>query len=204
MTIDKHEPVPGKRHRVTLILLALIFLTPTLGAWLIYNFTDMGHNGGNVSHGQLVNPPRKMDDVALTDPVNSEQSKRLYGKWNIVYLAAGECGKVCEYKLYTMRQLRLAMGRDAERLQRVLVVYDGGPTVLSDAQLQAYKGLLQVRATEQMQKIFKLTDGERPLDLQRLYIVDPRGNLMMSYPDGTDPLGIIKDLKRLLKYSSIG
>lgn len=205
MTIDNNEPVAGNRHRTTLILLALIFLAPTLGAWILFNFTDMGRNGGgNVSHGRLISPVRKIDDVALTDPVDGEKSHRLYGKWNIVYLVAGQCDQTCEHKLYMMRQLRLAMGRDAERLQRVLVVYGAGTAVLSDVQKQSYKGQLLIRATQQMQTIFKLTDTERPLDLRRLYIVDPRGNLMMSYPDGSDPSGIIKDLKRLLKYSSIG
>lgn len=205
MTAENNEPLAGKRQKATLIILALVFLAPTLGAWLIFNFTDVGRTGtGNVSHGRLINPPRKIDDVALTDPLNGDRSNRLYGKWNLVYLMAGKCDRACEFKLYTMRQVRLAMGRDAERLQRVLVVYGNDPAVLSDDQMQSYKGQLQVRATEQMRTIFKLTENERPLDLQRLYVVDPRGNLMMSYPDGTDPAGIIKDLKRLLKYSSIG
>ena len=43
-----------------------------------------------------------------------------------------------------------------------------------------------------------------PLPAHRIYIVDPRGFLMMSYTPDTDPAGIIKDLKRLLRYSSIG
>lgn len=205
MTADNREPAAGKPHRITIVILAFIFIAPVLGAWLLFNFTDLGRkNVGNVSHGSLINPPRKIADVALIDPVNGEKQHRLYGKWNIVYLVAGECDQACEYKLYTMRQLRLAMGRDAGRLQRVLVVYGTGSAVLSDAQRQSYKGQLLLHATDRIRKIFKLTDADRPLDLRRLYIIDPRGNLMMSYPDGTDPSGIIKDLKRLLKYSSIG
>ena len=205
MTIDNREPASGNRHRVILIVLALIFLAPVLGAWIMFYLTDVGHNAaGPASHGSLVVPPRKIDDIALIDPENEGQSHHLYGKWNIVYLVSGACDRTCEDKLYEMRQLRLAMGRDAGRVQRVLVIYGDRPTPLSGTQMENYQGQLLAHATEQMQTVFKLTEAERPLDLRRLYIIDPRGNLMMSYPDGTGPEGIIKDLKRLLKYSSIG
>ena len=57
---------------------------------------------------------------------------------------------------------------------------------------------------ESIAGIFTLEAGDLPLNAGRLYLIDPLGNLMMSYPSGTDPVGIIKDLKRLFKYSGIG
>jgi cytochrome oxidase Cu insertion factor (SCO1/SenC/PrrC family) len=39
---------------------------------------------------------------------------------------------------------------------------------------------------------------------ERVYIIDPLGNLMMYYPPDADPSGMLKDLKKLLKYSKIG
>lgn len=205
MTVDNRDPAAGNRPRTVLIILALIFLAPVLGAWIMFYLTDIGSNAeGAASHGNLVIPPRHIDDVALTDPESGGQPQRLYGRWNIIFLVSGKCDRACEDILYEMRQLRLAMGRDAGRLQRVLVVYGRRTPVLSDVQVKNYAGQLLVRATDQMQTAFKLTDTEQPLGLRRIYIVDPRGNLMLSYPDGADPAGIIKDLKRLLKYSSIG
>ena len=47
---------------------------------------------------------------------------------------------------------------------------------------------------------------DRPfMRMERLYLIDPLGNLMMSYAaaDRAES-GIIKDLTRLLKYSRIG
>jgi hypothetical protein len=38
----------------------------------------------------------------------------------------------------------------------------------------------------------------------RIYLVDPLGNLMMSYPGDADATGMKKDLQRLLKVSQIG
>lgn len=38
----------------------------------------------------------------------------------------------------------------------------------------------------------------------RIYVVDPLGNLMMSYARTAEPKGLLEDLKKLLKYSRIG
>jgi hypothetical protein len=38
----------------------------------------------------------------------------------------------------------------------------------------------------------------------RLYLIDPLGNLMMYYPPEATPKGLLEDLKRLLRLSSIG
>jgi hypothetical protein len=38
----------------------------------------------------------------------------------------------------------------------------------------------------------------------KLYVVDPLGNLMMSYPGDAPPKSILTDLERLLKLSHIG
>jgi hypothetical protein len=39
---------------------------------------------------------------------------------------------------------------------------------------------------------------------ERVYYVDPLGNLMMYYTPDADPTGMLKDLARLLKASRIG
>jgi hypothetical protein len=38
----------------------------------------------------------------------------------------------------------------------------------------------------------------------RIYIVDPLGNLMMSYEPDAKPKGLLEDLQKLLKLSHIG
>ncbi|MND02408.1 hypothetical protein D3C83_217840 [compost metagenome] len=37
-----------------------------------------------------------------------------------------------------------------------------------------------------------------------IYIADPHGNLMMSYPASGSARGLLKDLERLLRLSGIG
>ena len=42
------------------------------------------------------------------------------------------------------------------------------------------------------------------LEPGKFYIIDPFGNLIMSYSADSDPDDLISDLKRLLRYSRIG
>ena len=53
-------------------------------------------------------------------------------------------------------------------------------------------------------KQFELKNKAPAKSAQRLYIVDPLGNLMMSYEKDFDAVGLIKDMTLLLKVSHIG
>jgi len=55
-----------------------------------------------------------------------------------------------------------------------------------------------------LDKQFTLSFGSPRSGLNRIYIVDPLGNLMMSYPADADPSKMRKDLSRLLKVSHVG
>jgi cytochrome oxidase Cu insertion factor (SCO1/SenC/PrrC family) len=47
-------------------------------------------------------------------------------------------------------------------------------------------------------------DALAPRTSDRLYLVDPLGNLLMSYPPDAPPRALLDDLERLLKLSHIG
>ena len=192
-----------------LAALLVLFALPFSLSWFLFNFTDFGKGEGKASHGELIVPPRLLPDVQLVDATGpSNEPARLYGKWSLVYLLDGECGEDCEQNLYRMRQLRLAMGKHAHRVQRVLINYGEAPVQLSRIQMREYRRQYLINAAAHADldspEIFALSSDDRPLAANRLYIVDPRGFLMMSYAPGTAPGGIIEDLKRLLRYSSIG
>jgi hypothetical protein len=59
------------------------------------------------------------------------------------------------------------------------------------------------RAAADLLRLFVL-DEQDPMQAGRVYLIDPLGNLMMSYGPGDEPRGMIEDLERLLKYSGLG
>jgi cytochrome oxidase Cu insertion factor (SCO1/SenC/PrrC family) len=191
------------------VVLFILFALPFSLSWFLFNFTDFGRGEGTASHGTLIDPPRLLSDATLADPAGAlNEPARLYGKWSLVYLVDGECDEQCEKNLYRMRQIRLAMGKHAHRVQRVLINFNNDPLRLTERQLQEYRGQLVAKSSGIKELVtaapFKLSEDDAPLSAGRLYIVDPRGFLMMSYAPEADPGGIIKDLQRLLRYSSVG
>jgi len=184
---------PG-RQRWKLILLVLIFAAPMTVSSVLYFFTDVGR-ADRGEHGELVMPPVLLPDLTLIDP--GGPAAHLHGKWTLLLAVDGNCDAECESSLYMLRQLRLALGKNIHRVQRVLVVNAAPDQVLSAAQRGAWPGqlLLDGRTTE--------AGAAVPVD-GAVYLCDPLGNLMMRYPAGTPPEGIVRDLKRLLHYSRIG
>ena len=197
------------RNRALLILLVAIFALPPLLSWVLFHYTDLGKGQGAGAHGTLVAPPRPVPDWSLVDPADSTAAQgRLHGKWTLVYLLHGNCRETCLENLYKMRQLRLAMGKNAQRVQRAVLVAGNDRQALTQAQLSDYPGQYVVYPenmdTGALLSLFRLTPDDRPFAGDRLYLVDPMGNLMMSYSAALAPGGIIKDLTRLLKYSRSG
>ena len=67
------------------------------------------------------NPPIELGDIDLPAGGDAGAEARLTGRWTFLYLHQGDCGPPCEDALVLMRQVRLALGKDASRVQRVFV-----------------------------------------------------------------------------------
>lgn len=196
--------------RTLVIVLCVVFALPPLLSWYLFNYTDLGSAAaGGGEHGELIVPPRPLPDWTLVDPAAENGSAvSLRGKWTLLYLLDGACGESCVQNLYKMRQLRLATGKHAGRVQRAVLVANGDRDALSREQLREYPGQLALypgsSPTADVLSLFALTAADDPYSRRRLYLIDPQGNLMMAYAGTTEPKGIIKDLTRLLKYSRSG
>jgi len=196
-----------RKNRLTVILIILIFIAPLAGSWLLLNYTDMLEKHGTSNHGDLIIPPRPLPDIKLIDPLSETNTGQLQGKWSMLYIADSECDQMCIANLYRMRQVRLATGKHYQRVQRVLLMQQGDVYRLAQI-FRDYSGQwLMVTENINLQEFldyFRFEKGENPARKHRLYIIDPLGNLMMRYSPDTDPIGIIKDLNRLLRASRIG
>ncbi len=191
------------RSRTKLILLILMFLLPVAGSWYLVFFTDYARGGGGAEHGVLINPPRQLENVELlrVNKATSEQAS-LYGKWTMLFFADGPCEAACEENLYRLRQIRLATGRQMQRLQRVAIIDEAESSQFSDKLSKSYPGQLYVSKKDLGEDFLQQFQGLDLDDKATIFLVDTRGFLMMHYPGDTDPSGIIRDLKRLLRISA--
>jgi cytochrome oxidase Cu insertion factor (SCO1/SenC/PrrC family) len=181
--------------RAKLALLAALFALPIAASFLTYHFAPPEPTA---NYGELLLPPANITSQSFSDSEGAHFAFALLaGKWVLVVSDSGECAAACVEKLTTLRQVRLALGRNAPRVERVLVVDDlRRPDV---AALKDFAGTAIVVTPPGLQ----LPPGAAN-DRAHIYLVDPRGNVMMRWPAGADRKRMLGDLQRLLKASQIG
>lgn len=163
-----------------LFWVALICLAPiALGTAAYYFGWGTGASG---NYGELIAPK----------PVAAPALAPLRGKWVLVTFDAAACDAYCEKKLYYMRQVRRAQGKDMERVERLWA--------LTDAAKPRADILPGIEGTR-IEKADSLAAAFPGAVTEHIYLVDPLGNLMLRFPRDPDPSKMIKDLQRLLKYS---
>ena len=205
---------PGKQHgflssRQALVLLGLMFLAPAFVAWVMHNSSEQGWRPeGTTNRGTLVHPARPLTLPVDMTVANASANDYLRGKWTLLYIGDTDCDAVCNENLYKMRQINIAQNENMKRVQRLYLVEGAALTgVLVELLEKEYPkmetGLLSPVQAEQIAPYF-LVDDVPMQGAERVYLVDPLGNLMMYYPADANPSGMLKDLKKLLKYSKIG
>ena len=172
--------------RLKLIGIFLACAAPFVLGWAAWYFGWGIGKGGN--YGELI-APRSLSEPPFSD---------LRGKWVLVTFDAAACDAYCEKKLYFMRQVRRATGKEIQRVERVWVVTDGKAP--APALLAAIEGTVLVQTDERLLAAFPAEGSPAA----HIYLVDPIGNLMLRFPRDADPSRMIKDLQRLLRVSRFG
>lgn len=182
--------------RTKFLLMLGFFAAPMLAAWLAYFgwHPDKHKNYGNL----LKVTPLTQTTGTLVDGT-SFSLDALKGKWSMAYVGAAACNEACQKQLYYMRQSRLVLGKDQNRVARVWILVDQNNP--DPALLRAHPGLYVWRPS---QAAFLAQFPATHPGAQHIYVVDPLGNLMMRFPENTDPKKLIRDMKLLLKASQIG
>ncbi|MCY4156437.1 MAG: SCO family protein [Gammaproteobacteria bacterium] len=179
--------------------IAALFAAPVAVAWLMF----AGQSGGGYiagAHGVLADPPVPLGNMELPAGGDAGTEARLAGRWSLLYLHQGACGQACEGALARMRQVRLALGKDAGRLQRVFVPLDPGND--NRGLMRDFPGMAIVPDGAPGRAAVLRNIGQRQPG--EVLLVDPLGNLVLSYPPEANADGLFRDAKHLLKLSKIG
>lgn len=191
-----------QRNRTFLIAVIILFSIPPLAAWLLI---DVWRPGGTVEHGQLLSPAQPLPPLQGQTLAGEPAEQKLLGHWNMTYVSAnGQCDSVCQQDLYHIRQMHIALGRDMDRAQAVLLMSQTPDQDFADLLEQEHPTMLKILLDNQQTTQFITDTFAVTADAGGIYLIDPYGNLFMRYDSGTIPGDMLKDLKRLLKYSRLG
>jgi len=199
MTTDKAQ---DRRQGRLLIGLALLFFAP-LGLSFYLYYGQIWRPAGRVNTGALIEPAQPVPELALPLELGGATDPQfLKGKWTILYAQQGVCDADCRRLLYDTRQVRTALNRDMDRVQRVFIA--DGDCCDMRALHEAHPDLIAIRASPAVEPLLALLPRAARDKPRRVYLIDPLGNLMMFYAADANPKGMLEDLKRLLGLSHIG
>jgi len=201
-----------RRQRPILIGIALIFFAPLALSFYLY-YGRNWHPGGHVNAGELIDPARPLPSLALpladagtatgTSTPGETNPQFLKGKWTFLYIQHGRCDDECRRLLYDTRQVRVALDREMHRVQRVFI---GDSDCCDWTELRAvHPDLIAIRASAADEPLLALLPVRADaVNSHRTYLIDPLGNAMMFYAPAVKSKGMLEDMKRLLRLSSIG
>ena len=170
-------------------MLLAMFILPIAFGTLFFYANPNYFSESTVNYGELVRP------VIATDErdIEIDGDASLQGIWTMVYVSS-HCDEACEKAVENMKTIRTLMNADMRRIQRMIIIEDNSTPISNN------EGLIKARATSK-----KLTEGLKEYTKNAIYLIDPIGNIMLYYESQNINIRlVIKDLKRLFKYSRIG
>lgn len=196
-TVQSEQAHPIKYGRSQLFI---ILLTPLIvmasSTWLYFSGVLMPK--GTSSEGVLLSPVLSVTDFGFPAPVISAGSER---QWMMIQVSP-DCAAECAEQVFIQRQIHVALGKYQSRISRFLLT----DNVQQAAQLgQQFPGLavrpmpiagFTEAATQRIPKEI--------LENNAIFIADPFGNVMLYFTPDHNYKQQIKDLKKLLKLSTIG
>ncbi len=191
LSFDKRR----KSARSQLLFISIVFFGPLiLAAWMYYG----GHftREATSNNGALLEPISNL----LEESPDSELLQEGQGMWLLLYPNAAVCEESCLDALYTMRQGRLMLGKEQDRLVRGFLHGDSLPDKVFIS--NEHQGLM----TTQDVSLIRLLTNKKPIELPDggYYLVDPLGNLVMYFRPDMNPSEMVDDIKHLLRLSHIG
>jgi cytochrome oxidase Cu insertion factor (SCO1/SenC/PrrC family) len=206
MQRDQNSPADSSsaiRHsRLKLVAIISMFLGPLLAAFIwYYGFEAKFAPTGQGNHAPLISPVVTIGNFKNPlhggGSVNQDTLKR---KWTVVHLIGDSCAEPCETFLYHTRQTRLALGKDASRVQRFLIVAD---PIMADRFASEHSDAFLLQGSQSLENKLK-ENFQQSRGYNDAILIDPLGNAMMRIPPDMNPRLLLKDFKKLLKLSHIG
>ncbi len=184
------------KSRMTLVGLILIFFLPIFASWYLVFFSDYKNEINSIENGDLIEPVISIGAIEAR-PLENNQPFIVAERWTLVFFVNDECDTVCQKKLYQVRQIRLALGKNVDKIDRLLIAknpIDWGEFA------ERYSGQKVLDSTmNDFTRIYDSFSSIQGFNENSFYLIDPYGFIMMRYSDSVEPKGVIKDIERLIK-----
>ena len=192
-----------KRNPYTPWFVVIAFVAPVVAAYALF---FLGITPPAFSNkGELLNPIIDVESFALTDDSNKTlgRDEITKHKWHMVYFAGASCDDACNQILYNMRQINIAVGKNANRLRRLLVHLEKPGEEFQSLIAEEYPDAEHAHA-DAATIAAALQEVGAEFRSNEVYIMDPLGNIMLRFTQDQPYKDLLHDLNKLFKVSQIG
>ena len=167
--------------KVKFLSIIFVFLTPFLLAYY-YFINDATSTRGTTNYGTFLQEEIVID--ITKKPVNEY--------WHLIQLIPSNCNNKCQDNIHMLRQVNSALGKDMDRVQRYVIFEQN--IQKNNVYIKDYPKVIVLDNSEKIYN--KLSKME-----EKIFIADPLGNVILGYKNDFMPKGLLKDIKKLLKFS---
>lgn len=184
-----------KSKKLTVLALIVVFILPVILAK--FALENEWFNKASTNRGQLLNPIIEAGELFV---IEGEEPH-----WRLAYTVPTVCDVACENAIFSISQVRTAVGRQMDRVDAVFLVTESSDQkAVTNLETNNYGKLLKTNS-QSVNNLFKDVDNSA------IFIVDTLGNVILKF-DSTldreqaimDSRDILADLRKLLKLSRIG
>ena len=164
--------------KLKFLLIVFVFILPFIFAKYFFD-NDATSTRGTTNHGSFL-----VDEVNIASLADNDH-------WIILQVIDGKCDASCQDNMYMLRQINTALGKDMGRVKRYLL---NNNTDENAVYLDNYPKVIVLDRSENLYNKLTKTDG-------RIFIADPFGKIILGYENDFIAKGLLKDIKKLLKFS---
>ena len=164
--------------KLKFLLIVFVFILPFIFAKYFFD-NDATSTRGTTNHGSFL-----ADEVSIASLADNDH-------WVILQVIDGKCDASCQDNMYMLRQINTALGKDMGRVKRYLL---NNNTDENAVYFDNYPKVIVLDRSETLYN--KLTKMD-----ERIFIADPFGKIILGYENDFIAKGLLKDIKKLLKFS---
>ena len=190
------------KNQIKLLMVISIFIIPFVISYFLLEKYDSNQEWQTTNYGNFVNPALSINNIKIkSSSDNISNTNSLNGKWTLIQFVDKECLKDCLETTYLLRQINTALGKDMNRVQRLLISDSKISTEILIKLQKLYPKLLVVNGSTNA--LYNILSDILKTDTVVL-LTDPTGNVILTYKKSFEGKKLLKDLKKLLKLSRIG
>ena len=164
--------------KLKFLLIVFVFILPFIFAKYFFE-NDATSTRGTTNHGSFL-----VDEISIASLADNDH-------WIILQVIDGKCDISCQDNMHMLRQINTALGKDMGRVKRYLLNKN---TDKNAVYLDNYPKVIVLDRSETLYN--KLTKMD-----ERIFIADPFGKIILGYENDFIAKGLLKDIKKLLKFS---